>query len=151
MADIVQLKENGISKYLKTHVNAVDGLDTKLDGLNTKIDAKQDDLIKHAVTIFTGAMYLTNTQVVKYNPDDLKIGIWFDFTRYDPPNRRPLDFGNYFSMIPKTMINYGVEFRVPTTNSYKGIIINKDTITGVKENEDGAAKRDFVLRRVLIF
>lgn len=27
MADIVQLKEDGVAKYLKTHVNAIDGVD----------------------------------------------------------------------------------------------------------------------------
>lgn len=30
MADIVQLKEDGIPKYLKTHVDAIDGIDGKL-------------------------------------------------------------------------------------------------------------------------
>lgn len=30
MADIVQLKENGVSKYLQTHVKAVEGLETEL-------------------------------------------------------------------------------------------------------------------------
>ncbi|NVN78878.1 hypothetical protein GM526_17615 [Enterococcus avium] len=30
MADIVQLKENGVGKYMKTHVDAIDGVDGKL-------------------------------------------------------------------------------------------------------------------------
>lgn len=30
MADIVQLKENGVFKYLKTHLKAVEGLETEL-------------------------------------------------------------------------------------------------------------------------
>ncbi|MCV2499000.1 hypothetical protein [Melissococcus plutonius] len=38
MADIVQLKENGVSKYLKTHVNAVDGINGEL--VSTQGDAK---------------------------------------------------------------------------------------------------------------
>lgn len=38
MADIVQLAENGVLKYLKTHTKAVEGLDTEL--------AKKNDLIK---------------------------------------------------------------------------------------------------------
>lgn len=38
MADIVQLKENGVSKYLKTHFKAVEGIDVEL--------AKKQDVIK---------------------------------------------------------------------------------------------------------
>lgn len=38
MADIVQLAENGVLKYLKTHTKAVEGLDAEL--------AKKSDLIK---------------------------------------------------------------------------------------------------------
>ena len=38
MADIVQLKENGVLKYLKTHFKAVEGLDVEL--------AKKQDVIK---------------------------------------------------------------------------------------------------------
>ncbi|MGP5429476.1 hypothetical protein ACTXNW_08465 [Enterococcus malodoratus] len=30
MADIVQLKEDGVAKYLKTHADAIDGIDGKL-------------------------------------------------------------------------------------------------------------------------
>ena len=30
MADIVQLKENGNAKYMKTHVDGLDGIDGKL-------------------------------------------------------------------------------------------------------------------------
>lgn len=30
MSDIVQLKEDGVAKYLKTHADAIDGVDGKL-------------------------------------------------------------------------------------------------------------------------
>ena len=30
MPDIVQLKEDGVAKYLKTHADAIDGVDGKL-------------------------------------------------------------------------------------------------------------------------
>ncbi|EJV09142.1 hypothetical protein HMPREF1338_01713, partial [Enterococcus faecalis ERV68] len=30
MADIVQLKENGVVKYMKTHADAIDGVEGKL-------------------------------------------------------------------------------------------------------------------------
>lgn len=37
MADIVQLKENGVPKYLKTHIQAVDGLKEKHEEIDRKI------------------------------------------------------------------------------------------------------------------
>ena len=30
MPDIVQLKENGVNKYMKTHADAIDGIEGKL-------------------------------------------------------------------------------------------------------------------------
>lgn len=37
MADIVQLKENGVFKYLKTHLKAVEGLEAELTKIQDKI------------------------------------------------------------------------------------------------------------------
>lgn len=37
MADIVQLKENGVFKYLKTHLKAVEGLESELTKIQDKI------------------------------------------------------------------------------------------------------------------
>lgn len=46
MADVVQLKENGIFKYLKTHVGAVEELDKELAKLEPKIsDSGWVDLV----------------------------------------------------------------------------------------------------------
>ncbi|HAP2879258.1 TPA: hypothetical protein ITS17_002907, partial [Enterococcus faecalis] len=52
--DIVQLKEKGKFKYLKTHVNAVDGLESYLK----KIDAdKAYQKITKKEPLWTGAWY----------------------------------------------------------------------------------------------
>lgn len=42
MADIVQLKENGEIKYLKTHVNAIEGLTEKLSDYNLKLSSGEE-------------------------------------------------------------------------------------------------------------
>lgn len=54
MADIVQLAENGVLKYLKTHTKAVEGLDKEL--------AKKQDMIKDtgwikAATVGSNVLY----------------------------------------------------------------------------------------------
>lgn len=63
MADIVQLVENGVKKFVKTHVNAIDGM----DGLSTEI-------LKKAYPI--GSIYLS---VNSTNPGTLFGGIWEKF------------------------------------------------------------------------
>lgn len=50
MADIVQLHENGIFKYLKTHVKAVEGLESEL----LKKEDKQKNIDWTPVTLLNG-------------------------------------------------------------------------------------------------
>ncbi|EOL41615.1 hypothetical protein RV11_GL002863 [Enterococcus phoeniculicola] len=63
MADIVQLQENGVKKYLKTHVNAVDGIEEKyvdktsnetIDGIKTFVKTPLIGTQKVAVVEDTG-------------------------------------------------------------------------------------------------
>lgn len=63
MADIVQLQENGVKKYLKTHVNAVDGIEEKyvdktsnetIDGIKTFVKTPLVGTKKVAVVEDTG-------------------------------------------------------------------------------------------------
>ncbi|WP_314578658.1 hypothetical protein [Enterococcus gilvus] len=58
MADIVQLKEDGVAKYLKTHADAIDGVDGKLvkaSGNETILGIKnfQDGLQSGGIPVMT--------------------------------------------------------------------------------------------------
>ena len=58
MADIVQLKEDGVPKYLKTHVNGIDGIDgslVKATGNETVLGVKnfQDGLQLNGTSVMT--------------------------------------------------------------------------------------------------
>lgn len=58
MADIVQLKEDGVAKYLKTHADAIDGIDGKLvkaTGNETVLGTKnfQDGLQSNGENVLT--------------------------------------------------------------------------------------------------
>lgn len=63
MAKIVQLVENGEKKYLKTHVEAVDGLEEKLQSLGSGGDIESHIANKnnpHAVTAGQVGAYTKN-------------------------------------------------------------------------------------------
>ncbi|MGK9295834.1 hypothetical protein QQG09_09015, partial [Melissococcus plutonius] len=66
MTDIVQLKENGTPKYLKTHVDAIDGLDTKLDGLDSKFSntINESNILNRGKQVWAGCVYLSDTQTI---------------------------------------------------------------------------------------
>ena len=64
MADIVQLKEDGVAKYLKTHVNAIDGADGYF------VKASGDESISGNKN-FSGSLNVKNKRVLTI--DDLPV------------------------------------------------------------------------------
>lgn len=86
MADIVQLEENGVMKYLKTHAKAVEGLDKYIDELTT--DSGWIPLVVKNGAIST-AYYrrIDNTIIFRGYVDFVKKG---DFATL-PSNYRPID------------------------------------------------------------
>ncbi|MGK9479637.1 hypothetical protein, partial [Melissococcus plutonius] len=60
------INKSGDTFYPKTHVNAVDGLDTKLDGLEDKFN---DTINKYNIPnrgkqVWAGCAYLSDTQTI---------------------------------------------------------------------------------------
>ena len=83
MSDIVQLKENGVPKYLKTHVDAIDGVEGKLvratgnetilgiknfkDGLQIGgISAVTDKFASKSVTTTNTTDFMSGSKVIFY-------------------------------------------------------------------------------------
>lgn len=58
MSDIVQLKENGVLKYLKTHAKAVENLDTTIQ------TAIKNALLNRGTKLWSGAFWLSADQTI---------------------------------------------------------------------------------------
>ena len=140
MADIVRLEENGVAKYIETHVNAVVGLESMVNG-NSKV-------------LFNGSAQLVNSDKYSYNWDELKIGIFLQFSRYDP-GKGPLDYGYADFFIPKqsiplveTKARYLAMPDSSQTTITKTVRITKYTIYGDDGNDTDPFNK-WAVRRVI--
>lgn len=128
MADIVRLEENGVQKFLETHVKAVNGLDELLS--------------KTGKVIFSGASYFMETQRYSFNLDEVKESIVFVFGRYTP-GTGALGYGYHIVEIPKSDIkkrSRKMRFTLlgmGGTPTFKQFHVSENEVWGHKDNAEG--------------
>lgn len=140
MADIVQLKENGVLKYLKTHVKAVENLDAtiKTEITNSKRKIK---------SVWTGGMYGNETFEVPYNTPTMTAVI-IRFERYSAG--QPGDFGFCDYRIEKDMI-INKWFYVPLADgAKKSLNFANGSVTGNAFNQTDEKSRLYIVSGVWV-
>lgn len=175
MPDIVQLKENGVVKYMKTHADAIDGIEGKLvkavgnetilgtknfqDGLkvgNKALDTNMvDQLLNVGKKIWSGAWYMGENQSINPSlPLDKCLSGWlFLYQPYDSKAGQGSPWDMNYVFVPKThIVEFGgraVVHHLETLNGSKYnkyIYISNTQILGHKNNN--TASKEFVLTRV---
>lgn len=177
MADIVQLKENGVVKYMKTHADAIDGVEGKLvkavgnetvlgtknfqDGIqiggkSVSVNAKPTYEVVKDYWDGTGA-YLTESQSVTISNSSNVDEIVLIFSRYNDNS------GGIVHSIPVTPNITKLKYELPAvawvgsastdpTIAYKKISISKSgtslVITGDTANTLNEANKKIVFREI---
>lgn len=120
MADIIQLKENGVIQYTKAHAKGIDGIDgvlVKASGneniagnknftgaitLNSKRLLTEDDLIS-TTPIWEGATFMSGTQTVTLSKSlkDCSLGIIVKFNPYNSTAGTAYTSQSSYWLIPK--------------------------------------------------
>ncbi len=136
MADIIRLEENGVAKYVETHVKAIAGFD-------------------ESKTLFNGAAQLVGSDKYSYNYDEMRLGVFLQFSRYDP-GEGPLDYGYSDFFIPKQsipLIETKARFlAMPDSGQNtinKTVRITKQTVYGDDINNSDPANK-WSLRKVVV-
>lgn len=134
MADIVQLEENGVMKYLKTHVSAVEGFDEFLKDALAKNAAKNTE-------VYNGGTFLNGETIITYDEKLLTVALYISVCLYDKATSKPLDrqFATY--AIPAALIKKvpGLSHKLlmPDGSSFKFAYISPGKIGGNAENITG--------------
>lgn len=147
MADIVQLKEDGVPKYLKTHANAIDGVDGKLVkaiGNETVLGIKdfQDGVKSKGNNVLTHKGVVT----IKYSNADFPTEIasgYITFVRYGDvvqvvfnfKTRTDKDFAKDQSIIWGIAADFQADTSEP---QYIGIASTGGTTSLIKFTANGA-------------
>ncbi|MBO0456275.1 hypothetical protein JZO77_05925 [Enterococcus hulanensis] len=145
--DIVQLKENGVAKYLKTHANAIDGLDGVLvkatgdesiggtknftGALNVKSKRvlTADDL-PLATPLWSGASFLSGTHTINLSKsvNDCASGIALKFNPYNSGSGSAYTSQTSWFVIPKQHVSSNASGQ----NTFCPIFKQDGTFVGAK-------------------
>lgn len=151
MADIVQLKENGVAKFLKTHVKAVEGYSEDRTNLKNELKLKNKD-------VWTGASYFDEALSINYKPNNENVVfVELGFSRYVPGDgEKSYGYLNY--LFSKEARKNSGSFYLPFVNIDQAISIKSvsfdsaDTkVSGNEYNKTNVPSKNFVLRKVAIW
>lgn len=140
MADIIQLVENGQKKYLKTHIQAIEGI----------------DLISTETTIFNGAVYFSDTDVFRWDSTKKVKQLTLVFSRYKA-GEGPEEVA-YFSVSHTRTELEGIQAKNFFANSVKtdgsGIMkayqFGNGFVKGDAFNSTNVDSKTLVLRKVIV-
>ncbi|MGN3789940.1 UNVERIFIED_CONTAM: hypothetical protein QQF91_09060 [Melissococcus plutonius] len=100
------INKSGDTFYPKTHVHAVDGLDTKLDGLDSKFNdtINESNILNRGKQVWAGCMYLSDEQTItpSITLDKCPIGWLVLYQPYDSIAGKTQSYDFNYGLIPKT-------------------------------------------------
>lgn len=137
MADIVQLKENGVFKYLKTHAKAVEGLDAEL--------AKKQDVstLSRNTILWSGGLMMTGEHTITPSValDKCENGWMIRFARYNPATAVRDDAYSVYVFIPKASVSIATDLPhggESSAFSRKLLDVTNTTIQGKDGNQNSS-------------
>ena len=140
MADIVRLEENGVAKYIETHVNAVAGLDDFIKKL------------KDYKVVFNGASLLNGSQSFSWAAADLTDELVLILSQYDDTKGEAMDAMFTVETIPKAYLSLfgGKNYRLNLWDGRTKVIYpGLTSVSGHDVNGQGT-NRTFVVRAILV-
>lgn len=143
MAEIVRLVENGVTRYIETHVEAVVGLDGFV-GLSGEV-------------VYSGAQLFDGNSSYSFDAEKMKQGVLLIWSRY-AEGTGALDYGYWPVVIPKETIElyYGKSIWMPMATATAGankvvVFPAKGKIKGHNDNLDSTNNRSqWALRKIVI-
>lgn len=147
MSDIVQLKEDGVPKYLKTHVNGIDGIDgslVKATGNETVLGVKnfQDGLQSKGNNVLTHKGVVTRKYSNADFPSEIASG-YITFVRYGDVVQVVFNFktraNKDFAKDQSIIWGIAADFQADTSEGqYFGLTNTSGTTSLVKITASGA-------------
>ncbi|MBO0477882.1 hypothetical protein DOK76_12440 [Vagococcus sp. DIV0080] len=144
MADIVRLEENGVTKYIETHAQAVSGL---LEFINNK---SQETVILYDGISTAKGIYFDETQNYNLDPNRELLALTIVFSRYAvgegvrnysfSPVVIPGDIVREFQKVSPASTRHTFQWGVASTNqSFKEIEFTKSGFGGSARNKETIA------------